>query len=132
MDIVIDTSVLIAAILNESEKPAIVSVTSGHTLVGPESIRWEIGNAFSAMFKKGRISLHEAQQALSVFDAIPIRYLNVDFKQALKLAHDNKIYAYEAYFLDCALRYKAPLVSLDSQMMVTARNLGIQILEIRK
>ena len=132
MDLVIDTSVLIAAILNEPEKAEIVGVTLGHTLVGPESIRWEIGNAFSAMFKKGRISLRVAQQALAVFEDIPIRYLNVDFKQALKLAHDNKIYAYDAYFLDCALRHKAPLISLDSQMLVTARRLGIHILEIRK
>jgi uncharacterized protein with PIN domain len=46
MDIVIDTSVLIAVILNEPEKAELVKLTAGHTLVGPESIRWEIGNAF--------------------------------------------------------------------------------------
>lgn len=132
MDLIIDTSVLIATILNEPEKAEIVGVTSGHTLVGPESIRWEIGNAFSAMFKKGRISLRLAQQAFAVFEVIPIRYLNVDFRHALKIAHDNKIYAYDAYFLDCALRHQAPLISLDEQMLVTARHLGIHILEIAK
>ena len=131
MDIVTDTSVLIAVILSEPEKEAIIKATSGHTLVGPESIRWEIGNAFSAMFKKGRVSLREAQQAMAVFEVIPIRYLDVDFRHSLKLAHDNQIYAYDAYFLDCAMRYKAPLLSLDGQITAKAKNLGINILEVR-
>jgi predicted nucleic acid-binding protein len=131
MDIVTDTSVLIAVILSEPEKEAIIKATSGHTLVGPESIRWEIGNAFSAMFKKGRVSLREAQQAMAVFEVIPIRYLDVDFRHSLKLAHDNQIYAYDAYFLECAMRYKAPLLSLDGQMTTKAKNLGINILEVR-
>jgi len=130
MDIVTDTSVLIAVILSEPEKEEIIKATSGHSLVGPESIRWEIGNAFSAMFKKGRVSLREAQQAMAVFEVIPIRYLDVDFKHSLKLAHDNQIYAYDAYFLDCAMRYKAPLLSLDGQMTTKAKNLGIKILEV--
>lgn len=132
MDIVTDTSVLIAVILNEPEKSEIVKATAGHTLVGPESIRWEIGNAFSAMFKKKRISLRLAQQALAIFEVIPIRYLEVDFKHSLKLAHDNDIYAYDAYFLDCALRHKAPLLSLDGKMIIKAKNIGIKITEIIK
>jgi len=132
MDIVIDTSVLIAVILNEPEKAELVKLTAGHTLVGPESIRWEIGNAFSAMFKKDRITLRMAQQAMSIFEVIPIRYMDVDFKHALKLAHDNNIYAYDAYFLDCALRHKAPLFSLDTKLVTKARDLGIKIKEIQK
>ncbi len=130
MDIVTDTSVLIAVILNEPEKMAIVKATSGHTLVGPECIRWEIVNAFSAMFKKGRITLRVAGKALAVFDVIPIRYLDVDFTHSLKLAHDNQIYAYDAYFLDCAMRHKTPLLSLDSRLTAKARDMGINVLEV--
>lgn len=130
MDFVVDTSVLIAVILNEPEKPRIVRMTSGQSLIGPESIRWEMGNAFSAMFKKSRISLRQAQQALSVFEGIPIRYVDVDLRHALQLAHDNEIYAYDAYFLDCALRHKAPLLSLDGVMVAKAKSLGIKIMEI--
>lgn len=130
MDIVTDTSILIAVILNEPEKPAIVEATSGHTLVGPDSIRWEVGNAFSAMFKQDRISLRMAQKALAVFEVIPMRYLDVDFKHSLKLAHDNQMYAYDAYFVDCAMRHKTPLLSLDNRMTVKAKALGIKVVEI--
>jgi len=130
MDIVIDTSALIAVILNEPEKKKIIQVTAGNTLVGPESIRWEMGNAFSAMFKQNRIGLRIAQEALRIFEVIPIRYLDVDFNKSLDLAHNNKIYAYDAYFLDCAIRHKFPLITLDRKMKATAINTGIKVLEI--
>ena len=130
MDIVIDTSVLIAVILNEPTKKKIIQITAGNTLVGPESIRWEMGNAFSAMFKQNRIGLRIAQEALRIFEVIPIRYLDMDFNHALELAHDNKIYAYDAYFLDCAIRHKLPLITLDGKMKAKAKTIGINVLEV--
>lgn len=99
-------------------------------MTDPESIRWEMGNAFSAMFRKARISLRLAQQAMSVFESIPVRYVDVDFKHTLQLAHENKICAYDAYFLDCALRHRVPLPSLDGLMVAKAKALGIKIMEI--
>ncbi len=57
MDVVIDTSALVAVIVGEPEKDKIVELTTGHTLIGPGSIPWEVGNAFSAMFKKGRLTV---------------------------------------------------------------------------
>jgi predicted nucleic acid-binding protein len=130
MDIVIDTSALIAVIMNEPEKGNIIKLTAGNTLVGPNSIQWEIGNAFSAMFKKKRIGLRLAQKALSIFEVIPIRYLDVDFSHSLKLSHDNKIYAYDAYFLDCAIRHKIYLITLDGGMKTVAKKIGIKVLEV--
>jgi len=55
-------------------------------LIGPGSIPWEIGNAFSAMFKQNRITLGQAEMGLSIFLRIPVRYNDPDFIQALKLA----------------------------------------------
>jgi hypothetical protein len=59
MDIVIDTS---AVIVGEPEREKIIEITSGNTLIGPGTIPWEIGNAFSAMFKRHRLSIDEAQK----------------------------------------------------------------------
>ena len=130
MNVVVDTSVLIAVVLNEPEKEGIVRATAGHSLIGPESIRWEMGNAFSAMFKKRRIALRQGQQALAVFESIPIRYVDVDLMHALQLAHDVGIYASDAYFLEFALRHRAPLISLDGLMIEKAKSLGIATLEV--
>lgn len=46
MDIVIDTSALIAVIVAEPERNKLIEITKGNTLIGPGSIPWEIGNAF--------------------------------------------------------------------------------------
>jgi predicted nucleic acid-binding protein len=130
MDIVIDTSALIAVIVNEPERNKIIEITKGNTLIGPGSIPWEIGNAFSAMFKRNKVGLEEAKKGLEIFNSIPIRYIEPDFTNAVSISKQSGIYAYDAYILDCALRQKAPILTLDSRLKQTAQNLRISILEV--
>jgi len=130
MNIVIDTSALIAVIAGEPERTKIIEITHGNTLIGPGSIPWEIGNAFTAMFKQDRLTLEEAQKGLSIFKSIPIRYVETDFSNAVKLSKEINIYAYDAYFLDCAIRYKSPLLTLDKKLKEAANHLAVQTLEV--
>ena len=130
MDIVIDTSALIAVIVGEPERKRIVEFTTGNTLIGPGSIPWEIGNAFSAMFKQDRLTLDEAQKGLAIFASIPLRYVEPDFVNALKISKQAKMYAYDAYFLDCAIRHKAPLLTLDRKLKAFAQNLNVENMEV--
>ena len=126
MDVVVDTSALIAVIVGEPERNWIVELTTGNTLIGPGSIPWEIGNAFSAMFKQNRLTLDEAQRGLVIFDGIPLRYIKPDFVNALKISKHANLYAYDAYFLDCAIRHKAPLLTLDQKLKIAAQNLNLE------
>jgi len=130
MDVVIDTSALIAVIVGEPERNRIVEFTTGNTLIGPGSIPWEIGNAFSAMFKQSRLTLDEAQKGLVIFGSIPLRYTKPDFINALKISKQANMYAYNAYFLDCAIRYKAPLLTLDRKLKTAAQNLNVETMEV--
>lgn len=130
MDIVIDTSALISVIVGEPEREKVIELTTGNTLIGPGSIPWEIGNAFSAMFKQKRLTLTEAEKGLSIFNGIPIRYINPNFVAVLKLSKQANIYAYDAYFLDCAIRCRSPLLTLDRKLMVSAQNLNVETLEV--
>lgn len=130
MDIVIDTSALIAVIVGEPEKGKIIEITRGNTLIGPGSIPWEIGNAFSAMFKRNRLSITQAQKGLQIFNSIPIRYIEPDFVKVLNLSKQTNMYAYDAYFLDCAVRHKAPLLTLDKKLKLSAQDLNIDTLEV--
>lgn len=130
MDIVIDTSALIAVIVGEPERNKIIELTTGKTLIGPGSIPWEIGNAFSAMFKQDRLTLGEARKGLSIFKTIPIRYVEPDFPNVLRLSKEINMYAYDVYLLDCAIRYKSPLLTLDRKLISVAQNINIDILEI--
>ncbi|MDP4031292.1 MAG: type II toxin-antitoxin system VapC family toxin [Pseudorhodobacter sp.] len=130
MDIVIDTSALIAVIVGEPERNRIVELTIGNTLIGPGSIPWEIGNAFSAMFKQNRLTFDEAQKGFLIFDNIPLRYIKPDFVNAIKISKQANMYAYDAYFLDCAIRHKAPLMTLDRKLKTAAQNLNVETMEV--
>jgi len=130
MDIVIDASAILAVIVDEPERNRVVELVAGQNLVGPGSIPWEIGNAFSSMLKQRRLSLKDAQRGLNIFQTVPIRYLAVDLENALSIAHANNMYAYDAYFLDCASRHAAPLLTLDRSLRRAAEKTGVHVLEV--
>lgn len=130
MDIVLDTCAVIAVITDEPERIRIIELTRGNTLIGPGSIPWEIGNAFSAMFKRNRLTLEAAKKGLEIFQSIPLRYIEPDFANAVSISKQTNMYAYDTYFLDCALRQQAPLLTLDTKLKNTAQQLNISVLEI--
>lgn len=51
-------------------------------------------------------------------------------ESALRLASRTGMCAYDAYFLDCALRRAAPLLTLDHALCVAAEKVGLHVLEI--
>lgn len=130
MHIVIDTSALIAVIVNEPERRTIIEITSGKTLIGPGSIPWEIGNAFSAMFKQNRITFEQARQGFEIFEDIPLRYIQPDFVNVLNISQEENMCAYDAYFLDCAIKHKAPLLTLDKELKKIAHSFSIEVMEV--
>ncbi|MGE0129663.1 MAG: type II toxin-antitoxin system VapC family toxin [Blastocatellales bacterium] len=112
-DLVVDTSTIIAVIANEPEKPLLIAKTQGYELVAPRSLYWEIGNAFSAMIKRGRITLEQATLAVEIYEQIQINLIDVDLKQALEIVDQRKVYAYDAYMIACALNRGCPLLTLN-------------------
>ena len=129
MNIVSDTNILLAVVFNEPEKDNIIRLTSGNDAIAPEILQYEIGNALSAMIKRKQITHKEALQAQKSVNSIPVRLMSIDITQALKLAIDFNIYAYDAYFLQCAINQSCPLLTLDKGMKKVAKELNIQILE---
>jgi predicted nucleic acid-binding protein len=123
----VDTSVLIAVAADEPHKPALIEAARGADLVGPASVPAEIGNALSAMFKRGRISLEEARRVLAAYQSIPIRLIDLDLGRAVALAKRLGIYAYDAYVIDCALSLDSPLLSLDGGQREAAQRAGVRL-----
>lgn len=127
MKIVIDTSVIIAVITNEPHRESLLKATLGAELIAPPSVHWEIGNAFSAMLKRNKITVKEARKALSVYTVIPIRFVDVELSEAIELSDRLKIYAYDAYLLACSLKTHSPLLTLDDGLKAAAKSLNILI-----
>ena len=129
MKIVADTNTFLAVALDEPEKSQIVRATTGHDLVAPDVLPFEVGNALTAMLKKGVISPDEVPVAWDAVQAIPVDLRGLDMPAALALAVRFGVYAYDAYFLECALNLRLPLLTLDRGMKHIARELSIPIVE---
>jgi predicted nucleic acid-binding protein len=130
VDIVVDTSVLIAVLTGEPTRDHLIARTQGADLLAPGSVHWEIGNAFSALLKRRRVRLSEVQSALAAYAQIPIRFVDVELAAALELADRFGLYAYDAYLMACARRQRAPLLTLDGRLGRAAREAGVELVEV--
>ena len=130
MYITIDTSALIAVIGNEASKQSIVDLTANCSLYAPASVHWEIGNAFSSMFKSQKLDIRRAQQALTVYSGIPIKFVDVPLEATLELSKAQNIYAYDAYLIQCAQQTSTSLLTLDNGLKSVAQQVGVHVLEV--
>ena len=128
MEVVADASALLAVVLDEPERGAIIEATKGATLMAPSALPYEVGNALIAMVRRGRIEHEMVLRAWKATQRIPVQLISLDMESALALALANGIYAYDAYYLQCSLSPKRPLVALDRKMREVAEYLGIELL----
>jgi len=129
MKIVADINILLAVALDEPERQRIIDLTVGAEVFAPEILPYEIGNALSALVKRRRLTGEQAMAALAVTRRMPVRLVAVDVAQALQLATDSGIYAYDAYVLYCARALSYPLLTLDARMRQVGAELKITLLE---
>jgi predicted nucleic acid-binding protein len=58
--------------------------------------------------------------------------VEVELTESLELANEMSIYAYDAYLLRCAAKYRMPLITLDRRLAEAARKKKIQVLEVKE
>jgi predicted nucleic acid-binding protein len=129
-NIVIDTSAILAVLLDEPEKQAVVEATAGSVVCAPASLRWEIGNAATAGVKRRRLTTERARQLVSDFEQVRIRELAIDILRAVDLGLELGIYAYDAYILEAARSSGFPLLALDGPIRRNAEKLGLSLVEL--
>ena len=130
MQIVIDASAIIAVVTMEPQREKLIELTRGARLLAPPSVHWEIGNAFSAMLRRNCITLPQALEAIKAYHRIPIRMVDVELDPSLTIAAQMNLYAYDAYLICCALRYNAPLLSLDQGLIRAAQQMDAKVMEV--
>lgn len=129
MEIVADASAFLAVVLNESDRDWLIRKTAGRNIVSPEVLPYEIGNALIAVKRKGRLNDREILRAFDLSQRIAVRLVSVKIHDAMKIALRFSIYAYDAYYLQCCIENKLPLISLDDRMCDIAGDIGIEVVE---
>jgi len=129
-NIVIDTSAILAVLLDEPQKEALVEATMGSIVCAPASLRWEVGNAATAGVKRRRLTKERARQLIADFEQITVRELAIDIGRAVDLGLELGIYAYDAYILEAARSSGFPLLALDGPIRRNAEKLGLSQVEL--
>jgi predicted nucleic acid-binding protein len=130
VSVMVDANIYLAVILDEPEKKIIVEITQDDELISPVVLPFEVGNALSAMYKRNRLDKKQIIECYSIFQQIPVRLIDINMPTSLGIAADYGIYAYDAYYLELAKRYKCSLMTLDNKMKEVAKDLGIYLLEV--
>ncbi|HEU4888441.1 MAG TPA: type II toxin-antitoxin system VapC family toxin [Thermoanaerobaculia bacterium] len=129
-EIVIDTSAIVAVITDAPEKAALIRITEDAALVAPSSVHWEVGNAFSAMIRRGRLTSELAGRAIEIYESIPIRFVDVSLTASLAIASEHRLYAYDAYLIECSRARRGPLLTLDRALARVAAKMMIDVVEV--
>jgi len=132
VQLVIDTSIILAVLISEPERDRIVAMTQNTDLIAPQSVHWEVGNALSALIKRQRITTAQAMKALDAYEKIPIRFVETSLHEALSIAIQQDIYAYDAYLMACAKDQRCSLISLDKALLKAAKEIGVAVVEVPK
>src|SRR3989338_8079991 len=129
MEIVADASAFLAVVLNESDRDWVIHKTTGRAIISPEILPYELDNALIAVKRKGRLNDREILRALDLLQRIVVRLVSVKIHDAIKIALRFNIYAYDAYYLQCCIENKLPLISLDDRMCDIAGSLRIKVVD---
>jgi predicted nucleic acid-binding protein len=129
--VVVDTSAVLAVLMGEPARDAVLQATRRVTLLAAPSLPWEIGNALVALVRRRRIRAHDVPRAWSAYRDVPVRFVEFDTLRALELGLEMGLYAYDAYVLQAAQAAHAPLLTLDGRQRDAARGAGIAIWEAR-
>ena len=130
MNMVIDTSAIIASVMRGPERDALAEAASGHVLIAPGFVRWEVCQALSVMIRQKGIDVVEARRGMEILDNTPLRYVDVDMAQVRLIASRMKGVAADAFLLETAIRYNAPLLTLDRSLGRAAESLGIDVVRL--
>jgi predicted nucleic acid-binding protein len=128
--LVIDTSALLAVLLNEPEREALIDATQGRGLVAAPSLPWEVGNALVAGVRRQRLSTAALLEAWGSYGKVPVRLAEIAVARALEIAVEFNVYAYDAYVLEAARAERLPLLTLDRGLAQVARRLGLTLMEV--
>lgn len=130
MRVVADTSAFLAVALEEESRDRIIELTCGYDLIAPDVLPFEVGNAISSLLRKGVLKNEMSTQIWDIIADIPVELKAVDIRSAVALAEKHRIYAYDAYFLECAHHWRSPLLTLDKRLARLAVSIGIDVMEI--
>jgi predicted nucleic acid-binding protein len=115
-DKVLDASAVAAMVFLEPTASAVTARVRGHVWIAPPLLKYEMANV---CMKKLRVGSAASDTILGQFDAwqhIPVRLVEVNFPEAVRLAQRFKLSGYDACYLWLAKSLGCELITLDGRL----------------
>ena len=128
----VDNSIVLAWFLpDESDGMAdalLERLQAGWTMTVPALFGFELINALLVAERRGRAAIDQVVTAVDEVLALPMRFAPLPFLPLLlDLGHYHRVSAYDAAYLETALRFDLPLATLDRRLATTAGAAGIEV-----
>jgi predicted nucleic acid-binding protein len=92
----------------------------------------ELANALAMSERKGRITPARASEFIALIDGLPImideRTPNFALSSVLELSRRQQLSAYDASYLELAMRRGVPLATKDNDLARAANHMGVTLL----
>ena len=135
---VIDASTTLPWCFADEATPAtnqlLTRLRTGDEAIVPPHWPLEVANALLIAIRRERISVKDAQQFLDDLEVLPIQIDTADRsclrKRTFPLAKQSGLTAYDAAYLELAVRRSLPLATLDGQLREAAREAHAALIEL--
>ena len=114
--LVVDASVLAAALFGEDQHELAVSWMRGHALAAPQLVDYEIANIALSKLKRKQVDFDAAAQSLALYAGLDITRMPTSIDGVYALAAQYQLTAYDAAYLWLAAQLKAPLATFDRRL----------------
>jgi predicted nucleic acid-binding protein len=133
---VIDACVVISALLEDEQNAYgmnVIETMHTHKVLAPSYLLIEVANVLLYAAKQGRITNTVAATHMKYVAELPIDMEPLPPAPAYALgiyglADALHITAYDAMYLELALRFEVPLATLDKHLIKAAKQCGVKVL----
>ncbi|MEW5894948.1 MAG: type II toxin-antitoxin system VapC family toxin [Candidatus Omnitrophota bacterium] len=130
---ILDCSVYVSWCLNEATSGAaseILQSLAQKAVVVPPLWVYEVTNTLMVAVRMDRLTEEEARQLMSDLPLLPVSFDNPTIGTAasvFQIAHKHNLTAYDAAYIELALRLSLPIASLDEDIIKVSQKLGIDL-----
>jgi predicted nucleic acid-binding protein len=110
------------------------SLTSDYTFLVPNLWHLEAANVLVRAQKREWLTTEQMHEFLDLIESVPLTIDSQTAKQAMSatilLASEHNLSAYDAAYLELALRHQVPLATLDADLRKAANKINVTIFAI--
>jgi predicted nucleic acid-binding protein len=131
--IVVDSSAVNAVLLGEREARQVLAVLEDHeSLSAPALLPYEVANVLATAQRARRLDAREAVALLADFASWPWAFEShctfASLEAVAQLCGSRGLTAYDASFLELAMRRNCPLLTFDVALRKAAKDEGVEVL----